>query len=323
MKVAITDFNFPHVEREGEILSRAGAEWAAYQCKTPVEVIENCREADALIVQWATIDRTVIAALERCKVIVRYGIGVDNVDLEAAADRGIPVCNVPDYCIDEVADHTMALALALARQLSQTDAAVRAGVWKILPPAPAFSFREMVFATAGFGRIARAVLRRAVGFGFQVAAYDPWVDPSVFASLGVRRLTLGELLAGADILSLHLPLKHETRHLVGSLSLPAMKNTALVVNTARGGLIDTRALAGALTDGRIAGAGLDVFEEEPLPADHPLRRAPNVILTSHTAWYSEASVPQLQQKAAEEAVRALQGQPLQNVVNGVTAARLP
>ncbi len=236
-------------------------------------------------------------------------------DLKAAGARGIPVCNVPDYCIAEVADHALALALSLARQIPQTDAAVRAGTWKILPPTPFPAFRTTTFATAGFGRIARAVLERARVFGFRLAAYDPFVPANAFADAGIQRLDLDALWRESGILSLHLPLTADTRHMVGETSLARMRSDSIVINTARGGLVDTRALARALAEKRIAGAGLDVFETEPLEPDHPLRQAPNAILTSHTAWYSAGSVPELQRKSAEAVVRAIRGEPLVNVVN--------
>ena len=315
MRVLITDFGFPHVDQERALLEAAGAEVVTAQCRTAADVIATAQEADVLLVQWAPIDRSVVTALSRCRLIVRYGIGVDNVDLQAAGERGIPVCNVPDYCIDEVADQTLALALALARQLPQTDAAVRGGTWKIMPPGRIPGFRETVFATAGFGRIARAVLTRAAAFGFITAAYDPFVAESEFTAARVRRLTLDTLISESGVLSLHLPLNAETRHLINARTLSRMRADAVIVNTARGGLIDTQALAAALEARTLAGAGLDVFETEPLPADHPLRRAPNTLLTSHTAWYSAASIPALQRRTAQTAVRFLAGQTLQNVVN--------
>lgn len=315
MKVVLTDHGFASIEQEKSLLAAAGCELVVLQSKDPEKLALACADADALLVQWAPINAAVIAALRHCKVIVRYGIGVDNVDLKAAGARGIPVCNVPDYCIAEVADHALALALSLARQIPQTDAAVRSGTWKIIPPSPFPSFRSTTFATAGFGRIARAVLERARGFGFRLAAYDPFVPANAFAEAGVRRLELDALWRESGIVSLHLPLTPETRHMVGEASLSRMRNDAIVINTARGGLIDTRALARALVDKRIAGAGLDVFEMEPLEADHPLRQAPNVLLTSHTAWYSAGSVPELQRKSAEAVVRAIRGEALVNVVN--------
>ncbi len=317
MKIVITDHGFPGIVEEQRIVSAAGGTLDVVQCKTAEQVIASCREANALLVQWAPITAEVIDALHRCKVIVRYGIGVDNVDLKAAAARGIAVCNIPDYCLDEVAEHSLALALALARQLPQTDAVVRAGTWKITPPRPFPALRDVTFATAGYGRIARAVLERAKPFGFRLAAYDPFVETTVFDAHGIRRLDRDELFREAGVLSLHLPLTMETRHFVGRTELVAMKPEAIVVNTARGGLIDTVALAEVLAEGRIHGAGIDVFEAEPLPEEHPLRSAPNAILTSHVAWYSSGSIPVLQRKAAQEAVRGARGEQPQNVVNGV------
>nr|AUN37480.1 D-3-phosphoglycerate dehydrogenase [uncultured bacterium] len=314
-QVAITDHGFKTTEQERTILAQAGAELTVAQCKTANEVCETAMAADALLVQWAPVNAEVIAALKNCRAIVRYGIGVDNVDLTAAKARGIPVCNVPDYCIDDVADHTFALAISLARQLPQIDARLRGGTWKIVPDRPMPAFGEMVFATAGFGRIAQAVLKRARAFNFQLAAYDPYVSDKAFQQAEVRRLSLEELFEEADILSLHSPLTEETRHMVNRVRLRQMKPTAIIVNTARGGLIDTKALAEALQSGVISGAGLDVYETEPLSADHLLRSCQNVLLTSHVAWYSESSVPQLQRMAAEEIVRALRGEPLKNQVN--------
>jgi D-3-phosphoglycerate dehydrogenase len=314
-RVAITDHGFKTTEPERSILAEAGAELTVAQCKTADEVCEAAMAADALLVQWAPINATVIAALKKCRVIVRYGIGVDNVDLTAAKERGIPVCNVPDYCIDEVADHTVALATSLARQLPQIHERVTSGTWKIIPDKPMPAFRNMIFATAGFGRIAQAVLNRASAFRFQLAAYDPYVTEKTFRKAGVRRLSLEELFDKADILSLHSQLTPETKHLVNKVRLRRMKSTAIIVNTARGGLIDTNALAEALQSDQIFGAGLDVYETEPLPADHLLRHCRNALLTSHIAWYSETSVPQLQRLAAEEIVRAFRGEPLKNQVN--------
>ena len=316
MKVYITDYGFPDIESERSILDSAGITVASGQCKTPEEVIAAAGDADALIVQWAPITAKVVSALDRCRVIVRYGIGYDNVDLKAAGDRGIPVCNIPDYCVDEVADHTLALALALARQIPQTDTAVRGGTWNIVPPASFPAFRDVTFATAGFGRIARAVLARAGAFGFRLAAFDPFVDAATLRAAGVEPLGCEDLFRSAGILSLHLPFSAQTRHFLGRESLALMRTEAIVVNTARGGLIDTVALAEALAAGKIAGAGLDVFEQEPLPAEHPLRRAPNVLLTSHTAWYSQHSIPVLQRKAAEEVVRGLMFLAMERI-NGV------
>lgn len=312
MKIVITDSGFSDLSPEISTIEDAGFEAVSAQCKTVEDVVRAAADADGIIVQWAPMPAEVIERLARCRIIVRCGIGVDNVDLAAAKKKGIPVSNVPDYCIDEVADHTVALALSLARQLPLIDARTRAGVWKIYPDKPMPAFCDMTFATAGYGRIARAVLHRARAFGFKLAAYDPYITVPKSEALP---LSLDELFRNADILSLHTPLSPETKHLINRERLAQMKPTAIVVNTARGGLVDTVALAEALRSGIIAAAGLDVFESEPLEPEHPLRACPNALLTSHVAWFSEKSVPKLQRMAAEEAVRALRGEALRNRVN--------
>ncbi len=309
-RVVITDCDFPKFDREREILAAAGADLVIAQCRTPDDVIAAAAAADALLVQYAPITAGVIQRLARCRTIVRYGIGVDNIDLVAARGRGIAVANVPDYGVEEVADHTLALALAVSRQLVGMDAGVRGGSWTPALDRPLPALRGLTFVTAGGGRIARAVLERARPFGFRLAVFGR-SDPEL---PGIRRLTLDELFRQADILSLHLPLTPETRHLVNATRLAQMKPTAILLNTARGGLIDTVALAEALQAGTIAGAGLDVFEDEPLPADHPLRHCARVLMTPHAAWFSEASLPRLQGLAAEEIVRGLRGEPLRNPV---------
>ena len=315
MRVLITDHGFPNLQHEQTVFAAADIQFDVAQCKTAEDVIAAGQDADALLVQWAPVNADVIAALGRCRLIVRYGIGYDNVDVAAAKARGLPVCNVPDYGVQEVAEHAVSLALALVRQLPQIDARLRAGTWKITPDRPVLSLRDATFGTAGFGRIARAAHTIMRGFGGTRLACDPYVPAEVMAAEGIRKVEPGELLQQADILSLHLPLTMESRHFLAANSLGQMKETAVIVNTARGPLIDTVALAEALTAGRIGGAGIDVFEQEPLPGDHPLRRAPNTILTSHVAWYSESSIPRLQQLAAEEVVRGLRGEPLKNQVN--------
>ncbi|MBP6507614.1 MAG: C-terminal binding protein [Opitutaceae bacterium] len=315
LRALVTDHGFPNLRHEEAILGAAGIELVVAQCKTPEEVITAARDFDALLVQWAPVNAAVIAALAQCKVIVRYGIGVDNVDLAAAKARGIAVCNVPDYGVHEVAEHAVSLALALTRQLPQIDARLRSGTWKIVPDRPMPSLREMTFATAGFGRIARSAHAMMRGFDGKRIAYDPFVPADVMAMEGVEKVELDDLFTRADILSLHLPLTVETKYFVNAARLAEMKKTTIIVNTARGPLIDTVALAKALHDGVIAGAGLDVYEQEPFPADHPLRTAPRALLTSHVAWYSESSIPRLQRLAAEEVVRVLHGEAPKNRVN--------
>lgn len=312
VKFVITDYGFASIDPERRIIEAAGGVLTAFHCKTEDEVIAAATGADVLMVQWAPITRRVVESLTACKAIVRYGIGMDNIDLAAARDRGIMVANVPDYCIDEVADHTFALALSLGRQLPAVDRLVRQNVWKIVPPRPMPAFRQMTFVTIGYGRIARAVLDRARASRFHLATCDPFLPDSAALPDDVRILKMDAALAAADILSLHLPLSPETQHLFDDAAFAKMKPGALLINTARGGLVDTIALAEALDRGQIAGAALDVFEREPLEQDHPLRKCPNALLTSHMAWYSELSGPELQRMAAEEAVRAATGIALQN-----------
>lgn len=314
-RVVITDHGFPNLRHEEDVITAAGGELVVAQCKTPEEVLAASRDADALLVQWAPVNAAVIAELARCKVIVRYGIGYDNVDIAAAKARGIPVCNVPDYGVHEVAEHAVSMAVALARQLPSIDARLRAGTWKITPDRQMPSLREMTFATAGFGRIARSAHHMIRGFGGKRIAYDPFVPADVMAMEGVEKVEIDDLFTRADLVSLHLPLTAETKHFVNAERLKEMKPTAIIINTARGPLIDTVALAAALKNDQIAGAGIDVFETEPLPADHPLRSAPRAILTSHVAWYSESSIPRLQRLAGEEVARGLKGEPLKNQVN--------
>jgi len=313
-KFVITDYGFPTITIEREIIESAGGELAAFHCKTEEDVIAATQGADAILVQWAPITRTVMQQLPHCRVIVRYGIGIDNIDLDAARSRGIMVCNVPDYCIDEVADHTFALAMSLARQLPPIDSLVRQGVWKIVPPRPMPASRQMTFVTIGYGRIARAVLDRARACKFRLATCDPYLPAGTKLPPDVPMLDMDEALKTGDIVSLHLPLSEATRHLINARTLSKMKPTALLVNTSRGGLVNTVELAAALSQAQIAGAALDVFEQEPLDVSHPLMKCTNALLTSHVSWYSELSQPQLQRMAADEAVRAIKDGAVRNRV---------
>lgn len=315
MDVVYTDNGFGNTDVERRLIERSGGTLTAVQCRTEDEVIDAARNADAVLVQWAPISARVIEALERCRLIVRVGIGVDNVDLAAARAKGIDVCNVPDYCTDEVADHTLALALALVRQVAQTDSRTRRGEWSITPDHPIAAPSDQTFVTVGFGRIARAVLKRAEAFGFRLAAVDPFVGDDRFARASVRRLTMDEAFDTADVLSLHCGLNDETYHLIDEQTLERMKPSAVLVNTSRGGLVDAAALADALKAGKIAGAGLDVYEVEPLPTGSPLRTSPNTLLTSHIAWYSTNSIIRLRELAAKEIVRFINDEPLLHVVN--------
>lgn len=305
LKAVITDWGFPSLDPERQAFAPLGVDVDAHQCKTEEEVAAVVRDADVVLTQWAPVRAKAIASMLHCKGIVRYGIGLDNVDLVAAKKRGIPVRNIPDYCLHEVADHTFALMLSLQRQVCSVDRLVRAGTWKITPPLPLPPLRQSTIGLIGFGRIAQLVAQRAKGFAINVIASDPFAPDNVFSSLGVQRVERADLLKNADIVSLHCPLTDETKHVINAESLTTMKPTALLVNTSRGGLVDTDALVEALGRKQIAGAALDVLEQEPIPAQHTILTFPNVIITSHTAWYSNASIVELQKKAAAAAIELL------------------
>lgn len=315
MKVVITDYSFQDLSQERQAL-RGLAELVAFrEWPGTADFLNVARDADAVISQMSPLDGEVIGGLERCRAIVRYGVGVDNVDVAAATARGIAVCNMPDYCTDDVADHTLTLALALVRKLPRSQQYLRGGGWSQEPLRPIRRLSSLTFGLYGFGRIARAVAARARGFGFQLVAHDPHVPGKNIAAAGVEPVTSAELLSRSDLLALHMPLLDETRHLLRAETLAAMKRGALVVNTARGGLIHTGDLLQALESGQIGGAALDVLDVEPIPADHPLWAYENVILTPHLAWYSEEALRQLQRMVGEECARVLRGEAPRSVVN--------
>ena len=313
-QIVITDSAFSTETPENEIFGREGYDLVRLQCRDDRELQVRLGPADAVLVQMAPITAPVIEAMRNCKIIVRYGHSVDNIDLQAARSKGIPVCNVPDYCINEVADHTLALALAALRQIPETDRRVRQYGWQASLPRPVRSFSESIFCLVGFGRIAREVARHARALGFTVMACDPFVSPEVMATFDVVSLPLDYLIRIADVLSLHCPLNAETYNMIRQDRLSLMKPGAVLVNTAHGDLIDAEDLSYALRQGRLWAAAIDVFDTEPLPLHHPLRLAPNTILSSHVSWYSSDSDALLQRKAAQAAVRALKGLGLVNRV---------
>jgi D-3-phosphoglycerate dehydrogenase / 2-oxoglutarate reductase len=315
MKVVVSDYLFEDLEREAEALRGVAELVPLREYPGPEEFLAVAADADGILSQMAPLRAEVIEGLRQCRVIVRYGVGVDTVDVEAATRKGIAVCNVPDYCTEDVADHTLTLALALIRKLPQSIAYLRGGGWSHNPLRPVRRLSSLTFGLYGFGRIARSVARRARAFGFTLLAYDPYVPDSVFAGSGVGRIDADSLLARSDLLALHMPLTEDTRHLMRADSFRKMKQGALLVNTARGGLVDTAALLEALESGQIGGAALDVLETEPIPPEHPLWRNPNVLMTPHLAWYSEEALHQLQRSVSEECARVLRGEPPRSAVN--------
>ncbi len=303
--IVITDWGFSSLDIERAVFKGKDIELRDYQCKTEDDVAKVVADADIVIAQWAPVRGRALDAMTRCKGIVRYGIGLDNVDLVRAKELGIAVRNVPDYCLSEVADHTMALMLSLQRQVCRVNNLVREGTWKITPPLALPPLRESTLGLVGFGRISQLAAQRARAFDLNVIASDPFVPAGVFEQAGVTKVDVDTLLRSSDIVSLQCPLTDETKHLINRDSLKRMKPLALIVNTSRGGLIDTQSLIEALKTNMIAGAALDVFEQEPLPRENELYQLPNVIITSHNAWYSSASVGELQRKAALAAVDLL------------------
>lgn len=317
-RIVVTDYTFPSLEIEQELIQSQGFELVGGQCKTVETLIPLVAGADAVITQFAPINAQVIAAMEKARVIVRYGIGVDNVDLEAARQKGIPVCNVPDYCIDEVADHTLAFILAVTRQVVPNTLLIREGKWGLATPlANLRTMRDQTVGVVGFGRIGREVAARVRAFKSRTLVFDPMVPPEAIRAAGCEPASLDELLAASDILTLHCPSTAQTKKLLNTDSIARMKPGSVVINLARGDLIDTAALVAALESGHIAAAALDVCDPEPIPADSPLRSLPQVITASHIASASPKSVKTLRETAAKLAVAALKGEKLPNIVNGL------
>ena len=314
-KVVISDHRFPDITIQEEIVSKIGATLVVGQAKTEDEVIEVAKDADAILNARAKITSKVIDSLERCKVIVRYGVGVDTVDMKAATDKGIMVCNVLDYCVDEVADHAFALILCLARKIVLSARKVRDGQWNIADIKPIRRIQGQVIGVAGFGRIGRALAQKAAPAGFKIIAYDPYISEEAKKGQDVTFVSYESLLRQSDYITLHMPLTDETRGMIGKEQIEMMKPTSCIVNVSRGPLIDEQALIVALEENRIAGAGLDVLVDEPPKANNPLLKMDQVIVTSHAAFYSEEAMQELQKKAAERAIQALLGEVPESLVN--------
>jgi D-3-phosphoglycerate dehydrogenase len=319
LKVAVTDYTFESLDPEKVVLEPLGCRVAGRHCKSPEELIDLVGDADVVITQFAPVNAAVIGAMRRARAIVRYGIGVDNVDLDAARAHNIPVCNVPDYCIDEVADHTLALILALTRQIVGCCVHVRGGKWGGAIHLPTMhALKELAVGIVGFGRIGREVAVRLHAFKSKLLAYDPAVPQADIERAGCTPASLDALLAGADVITLHCPANSATRGLIDRAAFDRMKKGALLINVARGTIVDTPAMVEALRSGKLGGAALDVCEPEPIEPGSPLLGMANVLITPHIASASMPAAQALRTRVAETAARALRGQPLENVVNGVT-----
>jgi len=321
-KVVAIKHRYPSTECERAIVTGAGGDFVDADGMPLDEALSCCEDADAILVRWLQVGVELIRRLHRCKIIVRYGVGYDNVDLRAATDAGILVGYVPSYCSDEVATHALALLLACARNLIPAHRRLASGGWEPNPPERAFRMAGRTIGLVGLGNIGRTVARKLRGWGVRLLASDPYVEQETAQMLGVELVKLEKLLQHADFVSLHVPFLPETRHLIGSRAFELMKPGAILVNTSRGPVVDTKALLDALEQGKVGSVGLDVFETEPLESDSPLRSHPRVVLTDHYAWYSEESLQELRTTAAQEAVRACTGRLPISIANPEVLHRL-
>ena len=315
LKVVITDYFFENVDIEIKILKDHGIEPVILQSKDEDALISACRDADGIINQFALLNSKVISSLDKCRVIARYGIGYDNVDVDAATKKNIVVTNVPVYAVEEVAEHALALMISLARQITFLDKKVKQKVWDYNVAKPIYKINGMTLGLIGFGNIAQNLAWRAQGIGMNVMAYDPFVNEEVMSEKKVKKAEIEEICGQADIISPHVPLISSTRHLIDEKELDLMKESALVVNVSRGPVINEASLIDALNKKKIAGAALDVLEQEPVKPDNPLLGMDNVILTPHMAWYTEESEVILRSTAALDVAKVLTDQQPDNPVN--------
>lgn len=313
-KVVLTDYVWESLDVEKKILAGL-AELVPMQTKKPEEFLAQAADCDALLNTYAgPITADAMAKMPKCKIIARYGIGVDTIDLDAATRAGIIVTNNPTYCIEEVAEHTMALLLACGRKVAFYDRLVRGGRWAVPPGKPLFRLAGSTLGLVGFGNIARQVAVRAASFGMRVLYADPFVKEGQFGEPG-RKVELNDLFKESDFVSVHPPLTPQTRKMIGDDALSRMKPGAFLINCSRGPVVDTEALVRALDARKIAGCALDTTDPEPLPDPHPLRGRENVIINPHVAWYSETAMVGLQAGAPGEVRRVLTGEWPVNVVN--------
>jgi D-3-phosphoglycerate dehydrogenase len=311
---------FPDLAPERAVLEPHGIEVVDGAPLAPAARAAAAEACDALLVQDTPIDAAFIGRLRRCRVLGLYGAGTDNADVAAARSRGIPVVHVPDYGTEEVADHALCLLLACARGLAPLGAALRAGAWDYGAAArPLHRLRGRTLGIVGLGRIGRRLAGKAAALELRVLGTDPAVGPAEAAAAGIDWRPLPELLAASDFVSLHAPLVAATRELIGRAELARMRRGAYLINVARGGLVDEAALLDALASGQLTGAGLDVLAVEPAPADHPLIGHPRVVVTPHSAWYSEEAMRDLQRLLAEDVLRVLRGEPPRCPVPGAPA----
>ncbi|MBE0478586.1 C-terminal binding protein [Candidatus Aerophobetes bacterium] len=314
-KVVVTDYNYLDLEKEKNILKEVDAKLIPAQCKTEDDVIKIAADADALLNQYAPLTEKVFANLKKCKAVARYGIGVNNIDVEAATRKGIMVINVPSYCEDEVAEHALALILSCIRKIFLYNLQAKKGIWDWKVGKPIFSLSEQTLGLVGFGKIAQRLAKKAKCLGFKVIAFDPYIMEDEFNKEEVEKVEFDELIRGADVISLHTPLTDATQHIFSHKEFDQMKSSAFIINTARGALIDEKALYSALLNKKIQGAAVDVLESEFPDMTNPLFQLDNFIATPHTAWYSETSLAKLQTKPALDIAKVLKGEIPEGLVN--------
>ncbi len=313
-KVLITDPYHQNFHIEKEILAGINAEVFVSHCKTEEDVIKICSDMDGLLVSYVPIGKKVIENLHQCKVIVKYAVGVDNIDLEAATLKKIFVVNVPRYCVEEVSTHTVALLLNLIRKISKYDQSVKKGCWDPLVGDPIFRLENKVLGIIGFGNIGKSVAEKFRPFKFSIIVYDPLVNDKIISKYGAKKVELEALLRQSDYISLHCPLNKYTKHLIDFKEIAIMKKGLFIINTSRGEIINQKALYKALQDGKIAGAALDVLEKDP-PSLIDIINADNIIYTPHVAWNSVEAETELRESAAQEVKRVLEGRKPLNLVN--------
>ena len=313
-KVVLTDYVWESLDVEHEILGDL-ADIVPLQVTDPERFFPEAEDCDALLNTYAgPITSEIMARMPNCRLIARYGIGVDTIDLDAATEAGIIVTNNPTYCIEEVAEHTIAMLLAAARKVAFYDRLVRQGRWEVPPGKPMFRLAESTIGLVGYGNIARRVANAAAGLQMRVLFFDPFVESGQFETPG-EKVELPELLQESDYVCIHAPLLPQTRHMISADAFAQMKDTAVLVNCSRGPIVDTDALVKALDEHSIAGCALDTTDPEPLTDDHPLRGRDNVLINPHVAWYSEQAMTGLQAGAPNEVRLVLEGEWPVNVVN--------
>ena len=319
-KIAIVDSVLSSYEEERGVLAEIG-EVVFTSGDTPDEILKMAHDADGILVNLNAITKELMGQMPRCKIISRYGVGYDNVDVAAATAAGIWVANVTDYATEDVSDHTLALLLACVRKITYRNSGIRQGRWNLQETQQSRRVKGKVLGLIGFGNIGSAVCRKTKTLGLEkVLVHDPFIDQSIITNAGVEASSLDDMLSRADFVSLHLPLNDSTHHMVDKAFLNAMKSGAFLINTSRGGVVDTAAIVSALKNGDIAYAALDVHEQEPLPKDSPLFSLENVILTDHCGWYTEESIIELKTRAAENVAVVLQGGKPHSPVNSVPEA---